>query len=44
MGTIDPLGYYHQAPDEKQITPDQEIDWQSLITPGGQTDVPLKMA
>ena len=33
MGTIDPLGYYHQAPDEKQITPDQEIDWQSLITP-----------
>ena len=33
MGTIDPLGYYRLAPGEQQITPDQEIDWQRLITP-----------
>jgi len=32
MGTIDPLGYYHRALGEQQITPDQEINWQRLIT------------
>ena len=33
MGTIDPFGCYEPAPDEQQLTPDQEINWQRLITP-----------
>ena len=32
MGTIDPFGHYNPAPDEQQITPDQEIDWRRLVT------------
>lgn len=27
------VGYYHPAPGEQQITPDQEINWQRLVTP-----------
>ena len=33
MGTIEPLGFYSRSSDEELITPDQEIDWQCLITP-----------
>ena len=33
MGTIEPLGFYSSSSDEELITPDQEIDWQCLITP-----------